>query len=118
MKTLILLTLIPLALTSSAFAANYNCVQKGAQDTQVTIDDAQGFTFSDKAKQADASNFDCPPHGQGGTLFEAGDGPNSWGYRVPSGVSSETQQFTMQFVWDEDNDGEACEYDTLTCTKL
>ena len=45
------------------------------------------------------------------------DSTNSWGFRIPSKVTGEISTFSIQFAWDEDSDGMACEYRTISCYK-
>jgi hypothetical protein len=117
MKHVTLLSLALLSLGTSAFAAptTYTC-KDGDDSIQITLDDAGKAVFSDKSEQATEQDFNCLPPGKGGTLFAGGSGPNAWGYRIPNFVAPLPTVFALQFVWDEDSDGMACEYRTISCS--
>jgi len=95
-------------------AQGYVCTD-GQDSIQISLDSANKLTFSDASTLATAGEFNCLPKGSGGSLYVGASGPNSWGYRVPSNILAKPSRFDLQFAWDEDSDGNGCEFRKISC---
>lgn len=105
-------------LSSVGFASTFNCVSPNMDPIQVSVNGGK-VELSDKtSKMATSRDFNCEPHGKSGLLFVGGSGANSWGFRLPTEITSVPQSINIEFVFDDDSDGMDCTYDTLKCNLI
>ncbi|MGZ3786935.1 MAG: hypothetical protein ACXVLQ_00345 [Bacteriovorax sp.] len=128
---------LSLTLANASFANQFACkpemgisYTKGKMETRELNPQDLGWNEFKVEIQSNGKVFDagrllergnkteCAVFGNGGRLYTGGDGPNSYGFRIPSSAFKGDQNFNLVLVEDSDSDGLACEGAIYKCTQV
>jgi hypothetical protein len=124
-KTKILVfSLCALFSSSAAIATEFVCTSRSGRDTFVIALCDYQYTQIDSRTPAVDENLEgwpCVPRKpsktkKGTLLSECLEGAVLI-YRVPSSASARSEQFTVEFAWSEDSNGEHCQRSTYSCVR-